>query len=232
MCGVTIRAVVFDLDDTLFPEATYVASGFRAVGEALAREHRIEGFGERAAAVAAAGARGDVFDEALRRSGVAEDDLRALVPWCVRRYREHLPDIALFPEAHEALDNLRGKVKLGVLTDGWLVAQQSKVAALGLAARVDAVVYSDSFGREHWKPSEVPYRAVAEALGVAHDACVYVADNPAKDFITARALGWRTIQVARPGQTHPAVAPSGAHSAEVSAVDLREAMAVLVGWMG
>jgi putative hydrolase of the HAD superfamily len=205
---VKLRAVVFDLDDTLFPEGAYVASGFRAVGDALAREHRIEGFGPRAAAGAAAGPRGDVFDEALRQSGVAADEVRRLVPWCVAQYRAHLPEISLFPEAHEALEMLQGKVKIGVLTDGWLVAQRRKVEALGLAARVDAVVYSDSFGREHWKPSEVPYRAVAEALGVAHDACVYVADNPGKDFITARALGWRTIQVARAGQTHPAEAPS------------------------
>ena len=227
-----IRAVVFDLDDTLFPEAAYVASGFRAVGAALAQEHQIVGFGERAAAIAAAGARGDVFDEALRQSGVAAAEVPRLVPWCVARYREHRPDIALFPEAQEALDYLRDKVKIGVLTDGWLVAQQSKVAALGLAARVDAVVYSDSFGREHWKPSAVPYRAVAEALGVAHDACVYVADNPQKDFITARVLGWRTIQVAREGQTHAAAPPSAAHAAEVSAPDLRTALAVLAGWMG
>lgn len=232
MSDVTIRAVVFDLDDTLFPEAAYVASGFRAVGAGLARERGIEGFGERAAAIAAAGARGDVFDEALRRSGVAEGDLRPLVSWCVARYREHRPDIALFPEAREALDALRGRAKLGVLTDGWLVAQRRKVEALGLAARVDAVVYSDSFGREHWKPSEVPYRAVAEALGVAHDGCVYVADNPAKDFITARALGWRTVQVARPGQTHAAEAPSAAHAAEVSAPDLRAALATLTAWTG
>ncbi len=201
-----IRAVVFDLDDTLFPEAAYVASGFRAVGEALA----------------AAGARGDVLDEALRQSGIA-----SAVSWCVARYREHRPDITLFPEALEVLEYLRGKVKTGLLTDGRLVAQKSKVAALGPATRVDAVVYSDSFGRENWKPSAVPYRAVAEALGVAHDARVYVADNPQKDFITARNLRWRTIQSARPGQTHTAAPPSAAH-----ATDLRAALAVLAGWMG
>lgn len=227
----TIRAVVFDLDDTLYPESAYVASGFRAVGDALARERGVEGFGARAAAIAASGARGDVFDRALREAGVPPEALPELVAWCVARYREHRPDIALFPEAHEALEGLRGKVKLGVLTDGWITAQRQKVAALGLAPRVDAVVYSDAFGRAHWKPSEVPYRAVAEALAVEHGGCVYVADNPAKDFITARALGWRTIQVARPGQTHAAEAPSAAHAAEASAPDLRAAMALLAGWM-
>ena len=230
MSGVTIRAVVFDLDDTLYPESAYVASGFRAVGDGLAREHSLHGVGELAASLAASGVRGNVFDEALRRSGVAAGEVGRMVAWCVERYRDHLPDIALFPEAGEVLDSLHGRVKIGVLTDGWLAAQRRKVEALRLAARVDAVVFSDSFGREHWKPSEVPYRAVAEALGVPHDGCVYIADNPAKDFITARALGWRTVQVSRPGQTHPSEAPSEAHAAEVSAVGLREAMAVVAGW--
>lgn len=225
----TIRAVVFDLDDTLYPESAYVASGFRAVGDALSREHGVTGFGELAASLAASGVRGNVFDEALRRLGRG-DDAGRLVPWCVTTYREHLPAIELFPEAREALEELHGQVKLGVLTDGWLAAQRRKVEALGLAARVDAVVFSDSFGREHWKPSPVPYRAVAEALGVAHDGCVYVADNPAKDFITARSLGWRTVQVSRPGQTHPAVPPSEAHAADATAAGLREAMAVVAGW--
>ena len=61
---------------------------------------------------------------------------------------------------------------------------------------------------------------------------MYIADNPAKDFITAKALGWRTLQVARPGQTHAAEAPSAAHAAEVTATDLPEAMAIVRGWMG
>jgi len=230
MCGVTIRAVVFDLDDTLYPESAYVASGFRAVGDGLAREHSLHGVGELAASLAASGVRGNVFDEALRRSGVAAEAVGRMVAWSVEQYRDHLPDIALFPEADDVLEGLRGKVKIGVLTDGWLVAQRRKVEALGLGHRVDAVVFSDSFRREHWKPSAVPYRAVAEALGEAHDGCVYIADNPAKDFITARALGWRTVQVSRPGQTHAAVAPSEAHAAEASAVGLREAMAVVAGW--
>ena len=221
------HAVIFDLDDTLYPEAAYVASGFRAVDDALARHHALEGFAACATAVAAEGYPGHVFDEALRRIGGAP----SLAGWCVATYRAHLPDIVLFPEAAEALATLRPKAALGVLTDGWLVAQRQKIAALDLAAQVDAVVYTDTFGRAHWKPAPTGYEAVAGALGVPHRACIYVADNPAKDFITAKALGWHTLHVARPGQTHAAEPPTEAHAAERRATTLREAMTTLEDWI-
>jgi len=36
-------------------------------------------------------------------------------------------------------------------------------------------------------------------LGVPPRACIYVADNPAKDFIAPNALGWGTVFIKRPG---------------------------------
>jgi putative hydrolase of the HAD superfamily len=34
---------------------------------------------------------------------------------------------------------------------------------------------------------------------------VYVADNPAKDFVAPRALGWATVRVRRAGSLHQRV---------------------------
>ena len=39
-----MKAVIFDLDDTLFPERTYVLSGFRAVGDWISETYSIRGF--------------------------------------------------------------------------------------------------------------------------------------------------------------------------------------------
>jgi putative hydrolase of the HAD superfamily len=47
-------------------------------------------------------------------------------------------------------------------------------------------------------------------LGPAREACAYVADNPAKDFIAPNRLGWRSVQLLCPGQIHSAnAAPKG-----------------------
>ena len=75
----------------------------------------------------------------------------------------------------------------GIITDGYLVAQKRKVAALGLEQLVDYVVYSDEFGRDHWKPSSVPYLIMMKMTGCTGPDCSYVSDNPLKDFVTAKA---------------------------------------------
>ena len=91
---------------------------------------------------------------------------------------------------------------LGIVSDGFLPAQQLKLDALGLAGLFDAVVFTEALGRDAWKPSPRPFEALGRRLAVEASACAYVADNPAKDFAAPNALGWRTIQFRRPGQLH------------------------------
>ncbi len=207
-----IRALVFDLDDTLFPEREFVLSGFEAVDSWLRVEKAITGFAEKALAEFSSGARGDIFNRALSGLGIADDP--CLVRQMVEVYRDHYPHISLFPDADWALDHFAPAVRLGLLTDGYLKVQQRKVAALGIADRFEAIVYSDRFGREGWKPSPLPYKEIAKELCCEPFECVYVGDNSAKDFVTARQLGWLTIRVRRSGTEWFAVSLDGAHEAD------------------
>jgi putative hydrolase of the HAD superfamily len=43
--------------------------------------------------------------------------------------------------------------------------------------------------------------------GSAAERCVYIGDNPAKDFYGARRLGWFTVQVRRPDGIYEAGEP-------------------------
>lgn len=189
--------LVFDLDDTLYPEHEFVASGFRAVGAWLAAERGIEGFEAMANALFHAGVRGCIFNDALIHLGHADD--AALVRKLVAIYREHEPRISLHPDAKWALDHFRRTHELGLLTDGYLSTQRKKVLALGIQTAFAAVVYSDAFGPDHWKPSRTPYQKMMEAVGRLGSECIYVGDNPAKDFVTANELGWASIRIRRAG---------------------------------
>lgn len=190
-----IRALVFDLDDTLFPEREFVQSGFKAVDEWLGTTRSIQGFQERATAAYDAGVRGHIFNLTLHRLGVWDDP--ELVRQMVEVYRAHKPTIHLFADAAWALNHFTGRMQLGLLTDGYLAVQQRKVAALGIADRFAAIVFSDEAGREAWKPSPVPYQKVMTLLRHRGNECAYIADNPTKDFVTAKALGWHTIHIHR-----------------------------------
>lgn len=191
------QAIVFDLDDTLYPERDYVLSGFRAV--AMWAETHLDIPAEQGSTelqqLFAQGVRGDTFNRWLLSHGIDGADL---TPQLVQVYREHTPTLTPFPGMPQLLDRLRDRYRLGIVSDGYLAVQQRKLAALGLADYFDVVVFSDQLGREAWKPSTRPFETVLERIGVASEASVYVADNPKKDFLGARRAGMATIWLRQP----------------------------------
>ncbi|MFP3937918.1 MAG: HAD family hydrolase [Phycisphaerae bacterium] len=196
-----IRAIVFDLDDTLFPERDYVRSGYRAVADHLYRmlgsdeqfenwlwQRFLAGHGDRAF---------DALNEHFELH-LEDEQVRELVAI----YRSHRPDITAYDGAAEMLSRFRPAYRLGLLSDGYLPAQRLKLNALGLERFFNAVVFTEELGRDAWKPSDAGFELIGEQLDMPHDQCAYVADNPAKDFLAPNKLGWRTVQFLRPGQIH------------------------------
>lgn len=196
-----IRLIVFDLDDTLYPERAFVMSGFEAVGQWL--RSRIPCPADPAARMRAlfeAGVRGRIFDRLLEEWGV--DRAASLVPEMVACYRRHAPAIRLFDDAVEALDRWSGRFRLALITDGPADAQRNKVAALGLQARLDPCVYTGDWGTAFWKPHPRAFEAVEGLCGVSGQQCLYIGDNPSKDFVAPRGRGWQSVLVRRPGAIH------------------------------
>ena len=190
-----VDAIVLDIDDTLYLERDYVRSGFDAVSRWAQRDLGIDDFGARAWAAFESGARNTIFDDVLTECGVRSDD--AVITELVARYRTHAPSITLATDAREGLDRWHGTVALAAVTDGHLSSQQAKARALGLDAWTSTVVFTASLGAGKGKPDPGSFELVQEELGVDGKSCVYVADNPAKDFGGPRSLGWRTVRIRR-----------------------------------
>lgn len=196
-----IRSVIFDLDDTLFPERIYVRSGYAAVGRDLrGRVGRSEAFEEWLWDRFCAGRAANAFD------ALSEEFQLQFTPERIARlvsvYREHVPRIRPFEGIPKLLGGLHSQYRLGLLSDGFLPAQKLKLEALEIGRFFDAVVFTEEMGREFWKPSPRGFESIAELLDTSHECCAYVADNPAKDFVAPNALGWRTIQYVHADQVH------------------------------
>lgn len=196
-----IKAVVFDLDDTLFPEREYVRSGYSTVAErlrkSLGRTDRFEDWlWDRFLAGQGQGAF-DSLNESFRLAMSGDQVLQL-----VTVYREHVPAIRAFDGMMDILGGLRESYKLGLLTDGFLPAQKLKFQALRIERFFDASVFTEELGRQFWKPSTRGFEVIRERLGAEHAACAYVADNTIKDFLPGNQLGWRTIRFVRPGQVY------------------------------
>lgn len=187
--------VAFDLDDTLYLERDYVRSGFAAVGQRVEQRLRMRGFEHTAWALFERGERRTIFDQALARLGV--DATPERIDDLVNCYRRHVPSIRLAPDADRALEFACAHHVVGLLTDGPSLSQWAKIAALELRARIDHVVVTDDHGPGFKKPGTAGFVALQGNRRAAE--CLYVADNPRKDFEGPLRLGWRTCRVRREG---------------------------------
>ncbi len=190
------NAVIFDLDDTLYPERAYAFSGFAAVASAFSDV--LSDPSETTAQLTALFDTPDrprVFDALLQARGLGSDP--TLSGRMVEVYREHVPTIQLHPDADAVLTRVRGKYKLGIITDGRVSTQTLKLEALGLRQRVDRAIITSESGADFAKPHPLAFERMAEALGVKAEECVYVADNATKDFIAPNELGWLTVKIVR-----------------------------------
>jgi putative hydrolase of the HAD superfamily len=208
------KVFIFDLDDTLYCEHDYVHSGLKAVAHYLAVDdvQKENTYYEYMVQVWKKVGRGKIFDLTCDYFGLKED-----ISDLVHVYREHQPKLQLYPDAIYLLNLLKEKsTKMGLITDGHKGVQWKKIDALNLINWIAPkfMMVTDDLGREFWKPSDVPYNKIAEQLGVEPQNCVYIGDNPHKDFVTARKLGYKTIRVIREIGDHMAVKLDKAYEAD------------------
>ena len=196
-----IKLVVFDLDDTLYPERQYIVGGFRAVADYLKKRLKSDyDFFPLLQDAFDAGVRGNTFNHVLEQAGIEADE--HLVQKLVDVYREHEPTIRPHDDVIPALEALKGKCRLGLISDGPLVSQRRKWDALGIAHFFDKVIFTDEMGREFWKPNPWAFREMTAHFDLQPEECVYAADNPQKDFIGPHEVGWRAIGIRRQGAIH------------------------------
>lgn len=215
-----IDALVFDLDDTLFPERSHsigaLADVARAFEAELAPPFPLH---ERLCELLDAPSRTRTFDTVLAELG--REDAAVLVPRMIEVYRAHRPQIALYPDADAALKRWRGRVPLALITDGWPEIQEAKIDALSVRDTFATIVITGQWGVEFFKPHPRAYRHVMTTLGAEASRCVYVGDNVAKDFVAPRQLGWQTIRIRRSDGLYEgmAVAENGHPQVTVASLD-------------
>ncbi len=190
-----VDAVLFDLDDTIYLQQDWLDGAWAAVAAAAGRQGLNPGAVRRALfEVAGQGSdQGRIIDRALakvpRGPGI---EMAALVA----AFHGHRPaSVDCFPGAREALACLRERVSIALVTDGNVGVQLAKLNALGLTDAFDAVITSDSLGRQYRKPNPAPFIQALEVLAVPAGRAVMVGDRPGKDTAGAIAAGIRCVRV-------------------------------------
>ena len=224
-----MKAVLFDLDDTLYPEIEFVKSGFRTVARYLSSRYHFDEnalFAQMLHILQRDG-RGKVFDTLLHELNLYTEERVKLLMYL---YRSHCPTICLYEDVLPTLEYLRQRnMLLGIVTDGMASVQRNKITALGLGKLFDVIICTDEMGEECWKPSVIPYKAALDFLQVHPSEATYVGNDASKDFLGPNSLGMLTIQVNRSMQKSSIDIISGAVKAKFIVKELREILGIIEG---
>ena len=197
------RAVLFDLDDTLFDHR-------RSARAALAEVHRVHAPGtefeaferhhttnlELLHAEVLAGridldeARRERFRRVFRALDVTltEPEVDAVAS----AYRSgYMTARRALDGAADLLAALRPHARIGIVTNNLLDEQRDKLAYCGLAPWIDELVVSDDVGVS--KPERRIFDIALDRLGVGADEAVMVGDSWANDIVGAAGAGIRAL---------------------------------------
>lgn len=194
-----MKAVIFDIDDTLVSERDFVYSGYRAVSRSLSEEMGLpdQEIAERLIKLSGDGyAR--IFDRLYESLGLKPEEGR--IAELSALYSHHEPEIHFYGDVLPALKALKeGGMRLGIISDGDPLRQHNKLKACGGEELFDRIIITDELGDlSYRKPDPRSFEIMAEALGSTYEEMAYVGDNPAKDFYIKRIYPIRTVRIVRP----------------------------------
>ena len=112
-----------------------------------------------------------------------------------------------FPETIPMLERLHGMgLKTGLITNGNHALQYAKIGMLGLEPHFDEIIATGDYGIH--KPDRAIFDVMREKMGFSPDEMVYVGDNPVNDVEGARSAGWKTVWMKSTGWWKDGIAPA------------------------
>jgi HAD superfamily hydrolase (TIGR01509 family) len=199
-----IRAVLFDLDDTLWPIVPVIKRAeavlFDWLSEhapAVARQFSIESLRERRQTLLKENPHYHLDLRKLRHTGLteafhaAEEDV-AKVELAMAVFSAARNAVTPFDDVVPTLMRLQGRFALASVSNG-----AADLEAIGLAHYFKASIAAFSFGVA--KPDPSIFLAACDAVGVAPSEAVYVGDDPLLDVQGAQKAGLHAVWMNRAG---------------------------------
>ena len=190
----SIKAFIFDLDYVLFNEDLYYYAVFRRMSDLLNLENT-----EFKSMI-------KIYkNNKIKSKDILGDILRGLNKYTPRLkntffefYKNTFKPLTLYDDAKKIISILsKNNIKLGIVTNGTIEAQKSKIKCLGIENIFNNILYAREFGRKYEKPHIKPFIEICKRLEIEAPETIYIGDNPETDFNGAKRLGFITIRVLR-----------------------------------
>jgi len=191
-----IRAVFFDLDNTLYDQRSFFRQVFAKVVCYITQQFDIDEVKVEQKIWEIFDARGSLytglFNDLLQYFDLPSTELKSIL----REYHSTpLVDLEVYADAKRFLASVKGQYKIGIITNGTPQTQRKKIVCLGLEDVFDIYVCTAEFDAP--KPSSTCFVHAAKALNVETTDSIYVGDNPFVDFQGAKKAGMYTVRLLR-----------------------------------
>lgn len=194
-----IRAIAFDLDNTLYDKETFARGAYRRMARYLASTRSVSVNAVFDALDRSSRKLGSnhprLFEHALKKFAIRDE---VVIRRLVGVYRRHAPrSLPLYPGARALVRRLSEKYALAVITDGYPATQRNKLRALGIRRYFSTIVYTQALGggKKFRKPHPLAYETAIRRFRLRPTELLYVGDNPRVDFAGALAAGVRCVRV-------------------------------------
>ena len=188
-----MKAIIFDLDNTLYNVEQYCFGAFEEIAECLSKKHDLSKQESYKRVVklwrGKTSMYSHLFDELLDLL-----DLGNELENVIEIFNNYDGELKPYPDVIPTLRELKKRnCKLGMITDGNVERQKRKIRLLGLEGFFDAIVFTKEL--DNPKPSEIPFQEAISELKTTPQKPFYVGDNPLIDFEGAKKVGMKTVRV-------------------------------------
>jgi len=192
-----IKAVIFDVDNTLIDRTTCIYQAFRYYYKNVAKLDvdtiTFEALVQDSVIWDQQGTHNKKFViENANRDYHLNINVEDFMQW----YRDYSHEFSkLFPDTMETLNYLKDKYKLGIITNGFSKTQHMKITSNHLETYFDTIIVSDDYGTQ--KPEKKIFEIALEKMSVKPHEAVYVGDIYSKDVFGATKAGLIPIWINR-----------------------------------
>ncbi len=247
-----VKAIYFDLDDTLCGYWDASKSGLRATFDRLSPEgyapdemisHWAASFREFAPTLKQTNwyqgyllkgepTRTEQMRLTLVRLGIEDLELAAMLSQAYMEERDRA--LALFPDAIEVLDKLKGRYPLGLITNGPADVQRQEIQTLGISDYFDHVFIEGEMGEG--KPLQAVFDRAAKVVDCKPHELLMVGNSFGHDINAAINFGWHAVWIRRESDVPPSVngvtekpepKPEGSPEPDATISELRELLPLL-----
>ena len=182
-----IKAIFFDLDDTLYDRSQYELEAYTYIDQNLYNKYKVN--------------KNKIYKSLIKVKNIYEYNYRNLfadtsnlisipekkkifVKDCLKYYRKFKPNrLKLYPGTINVLNKLKkNNFFLGIITNGNVNKQRIKIKTLRLKNYFQHIIYTRKFGKKNEKPSSYSFKYALKKLNIKSDQMIYIGDNPKIDY--------------------------------------------------